>query len=656
MNKKRVFLLGCLFCLKSFLLFANDYNSMANITVDLNDEIYSILRIAQTKGYCYALSSNKPYSESYILRTLDEILSNLDKLDSTSYSVKVEKQIIEQQKKRFIHTIDGVDFKNLQISTSNKSEKFPISFFATDYLETFTSGGAYNDNSLNSVGYDIFDYGLLYGKITNYISYKTKVFMGLTKMPLSQLGSDYVIGQWWDTNYKVDTTGDLSRTINTYKNYSVFPYSYKKPWLGSIFYLSNINANGLEGWPFVNSFAYGMDGEIHSSLFDDKLQLGIGRYSRDFASMDTKSSLVLNEMAQPFFGMDVHLQLTDFISFDEIFGFLEPPNQSYINSNAWYYWSDENNNGKIDEDEKYTDHGRTDFFFFQNLFVTKSINFDFKYFHFDFGSSVVFPKRFELGYAFPLIDCVVYQDSLGDFDNLSLFTNIKGILPNKGYLWFSAYLDELNKFNTNIFEKTRCMFSYQAGIKSYIPFLPFGNVSFRYSKIEPYCYTHNIVCYNPYSNHPIAESYTNNGYSLGYYMPPNSDEFLFDFNFKPSQYSYLGLYYQLTRHGTDWGSGSVPGSNLYSELTLGTRENLRKYFLYDGTYEWISTICLYGSYNFYHLNIPIRFNFSLGYVFDWFTAVENNGQKNATYYKIDTTEYKNYHGFIGSIGISISKK
>lgn len=656
MNKKHFFTLIFFGLLTIFFVFADSYNSMANITVDVNDEIYSILNIAETKGYCKPLASVKPYSESYILKKLDEILDFLYNTTSESYVTKTEKQIIEQQKLRFIHTIDGIDLKNLQISVSNNSEKFPITFFATDYLDSFISSGFYDNSSLNSIGYDVFDYGLLYGKITDYISYRTKVFMGLTKMPLVPMGDDYVIGQWWNNNFTVDTEEKKTRTINTYKNYATFPYSYKKPWAGSIYYLSNVTASGLEGWPIVNSFAFGMEGEIHSSLLDDSLQIGIGRYSRELASMDKNSSLVLNKTAQPFFGIDLHVKMTNFLSFNEVVGFLEAPNQSYINENAWYNWTDTNNNNEIDEDEKYTDHGRTDFLYFQNLYVAKSLKFDFKYLHFDFGSSVVFPKRFELGYAFPMIDCVVYQNSLGDYDNLSLFANIKGIIPGKGYIWGSAYLDEMNKLNTNIFEKTRCMFSYQGGIKSYIPILPFGNVSFRYTKVEPYCYTHNIVLYTPYTSYPVAESYTNNGYCLGYYMPPNSDEFLFDFNCKPSQYSYVGFYYQLTRHGTDWGTGSVQGSNLYSELTLGTRENLRKYFLYDGTYEWTSTICLYGSYNFKQFNVPIKLNLSLGYTFDWFTAVENNGEKNDSYYYINNNEYTAYKGIIGSISITISKK
>ena len=51
------------------------------------------------------------------------------------------------------------------------------------------------------------------------------------------------------------------------------------------------------------------------------------------------------------------------------------------------------------------------------------VNLDFERLHFDFGSTVVWPKRFELGYAFPLIDNVIYQNNVGDNDNQGLGYN-----------------------------------------------------------------------------------------------------------------------------------------------------------------------------------------------------------------------------------------
>ncbi len=127
------------------------------------------------------------------------------------------------------------------------------------------------------------------------------------------------------------------------------------------------------------------------------------------------------------------------------------------------------------------------------------------------------------------------------------------------------------------------------------------------------------------------------------------------FNFKPNAASHVGLTYQLTRHGTDWGSGSTIGSNLYSELTYKDRSSLKKYFLYDGTYEWTSTISLYGSYDLSSFIVPMKAGISLGYIFDWFTGVANNGVKNNSFHYISNSEYKPANGLVMSIDFTIFK-
>ena len=626
--------------------------SQANISVDVDDEIYNILLNAQAKGYCRPLSNLKPYTESYILQVLDEIEESLSKYNSDKYWVRTEKEIISKQKKRFIHTVKGLEINNLEYSAISSVKAFPATVFFQNQLDFFGSGGLYDRTENDGFGFDSYYYLNIFGQITSFLNYRTKAYVGLSKMPLTQTGDDYIIGYWWrDTDFEPVPGNDdeYVRTVNTFKNYAVLPYVYKKPWCGSVYYLSNITASGLEGWPVEPSLAFGMEGEITASFFNDNLLLRFGRYSHELAAMDKNSSLVLSNMAFPFLGIDMHIKLTDFFSFDTVTGWMEFPNQEYINRNAFYDNTDKTH-------PKNDSHDRGDEWFFQNLYTVKSMNFDFKYFHFDLGSSCIYPKRFELGYLFPLVDCVMYQNSLGDYDNLGLFTDIKGIWPGVGYVWLSGFLDEMNKPNAKFWERTRCMLAYQGGFKTIIPSLPFANLSFRYTKVEPYCYTHTLLAYHPYTDNYAAESYTNNGACLGYYMPPNSDEFLLDFNFKPTASSSAGISYQLARHGTDWGSGSVIGSNLYSELTYGGRDKLRKYFLYDGTYEWSSTINLYGEYEFTKLPFPLKVNASLAYIYDWFTGVENNGQKNDSFKFVSNDEYKPYGGVILSLGLKLFEK
>ena len=355
--------------------------------------------------------------------------------------------------------------------------------------------------------------------------------------------------------------------------------------------------------------------------------------------------------AHPFFGVDTTVNLFKWLNFSALTGFLEFPNQNYINENAWYPRDDAGN--KI-EDIK-------DSFFFHNLFSMAEFNFDFTNVHFDFGSTVVYPNRFELGYSFPLVDRVVYQNNVGDYDNLALFANLKGMLPGIGSIWGSIYIDEINALKTDALHNTRCMFAYQAGSKVNIPWLPFTVLSLRYSKIEPYCYTHEALDpekNQPYYSHYICENYTNNGESLGYYLQPNSDEIFVKLETQPLPAASFSLQYQLIRHGVDWGSESniYSGSSIYSELPAGRygpgRNNLHKYFLKDGVYEWMNILALQASYDCKHFGIPLQFYGTIGYVHNWFTSIGSaTPSKNAKYSKYSSDEYKEDRGVVLSLGI-----
>lgn len=638
--KKLCIFISCLGL--AFALYAQSNN-----TVDIADDIYSFLRIAETRGLCDSLSPVRPYTEKYIVSKLDQILENLDDEN--------QKAIVEEYKNKYKRE-DGLSLKELAYKMTEQKGDIPVSLAVDLYNDTFMSGGMYSNSSNNSFGYEIENYLNVFGDLGNNISYRSLTYLEVTKMNIKKLG-EYNIGWWWYDDYGdkdsfVREDHFNERTINTYRNYAVLPYSYKKHWDGSVYYLhGGMNSAGLTGWPFETSCGFGMQGEIHGTFFNDLFSVGIGRYNREWGAMDTGSSLVLNQNAHPFFGVDTTVNLFKWLNFSALTGFLEFPNQNYINENAWYPRDDAGN--KI-EDIK-------DSFFFHNLFSMAEFNFDFTHVHFDFGSTVVYPNRFELGYSFPLVDRVVYQNNVGDYDNLALFANLKGMLPGIGSIWGSVYIDEINALKTDALHNTRCMFAYQAGSKVNIPWLPFTVLSLRYSKIEPYCYTHEALDpekNQPYYSHYICENYTNNGESLGYYLQPNSDEIFVKLETQPLPVASFSLQYQLIRHGVDWGSESniYSGSSIYSELPAGKygpgRNNLHKYFLKDGVYEWMNILALQASYDCKHFGIPLQFYGTVGYVHNWFTSIGRaTPSKNAKYSKYSSDEYKEDRGVVLSLGI-----
>ena len=640
LTKKLFIFISCLFL--SFSLF-----SQTNNTVDIEDDIYNFLRIAETRGLCTSLSPVRPYTEKYIAVKLDEILENVESEN--------EKAIVEEYKKQFLRE-DGLSIKELAYKVSDEKGGMPVSLAVDLYNDIFVSGGMYKDSSNNSVGFDIFGYANFFGDLGNNVSYRSLTFIDLTKMNLKKLGT-YNIGWWWYDDYgdkeafvREDHFSD--RTINTYRNYAVLPYSYKKHWDGSVYYIhGGLNSNGLTGWPLELAGGFGMQGEVHGNFFDGLIDFGIGRYNREWAAMDTGSSLVLNQNAHPFFGIDAAVKPFEWLSMSMVTGFMEFPNQNFINSDAWYTTDD---HGTKLESPK-------DSFFFHNLFSMVELDLDYKNIHFDFGSTVVYPNRIELGYAFPLVDRVVYQNNVGDYDNLALFANLKYLYPGIGSIWGSVYIEEINALKTDFFHNTRCMFAYQGGTKVNIPWIPFTTLSVRYTKVEPYCYTHEALNpgkEQPYYPHYICENYTNNGECLGYYLKPNSDELFVKFETNPIAASSFSLQYQLVRHGVDWGSESniYSGSSLYSELPAGRygpgRNNLHKYFLKDGVYEWMNIVAFEASYNFKHFDIPLKIYGTAGYVHNWFTSIGSAAaSKNTKYSKYSSKEYIEDRGFVLSIGI-----
>lgn len=645
MKKIIVYIAGILFLITG--MFAQNHTS-----VELGNQVYELLRYAELKGYVSNLSLQKPYTKNYILNKLDEITEYLeDNSPENEYEISLFKNCAEG----FIEK-DGIDLKRLQYKSSNNNEDYPFSFYVSGDVEGNVSGGLYDEANSNSNAYELF-FGLTAsGDLGKNISFETKGIAGLTKAPLEYMG-DYEIGPWLYENFKDPDAehpeGPDVRKVKVFKNNSYLPYSYVKAWDGSCYFLSNVTASGLEGWAIVDSFAFGMFGEIKASFFDNRFQLSVGRQFREWAAMDDGSSLVLNSHARPFFAFESKLAPTKWLSISSLGGNLEFPNREDILADAFFFFDEYGRNIN-------SNHADDDFFF-QNSFAMTEVDFDFKYFHFDFGSTAVYPKRFEPAYMFPLLDRVISQNNYGDFDNLALFGDFKFIYPGLGQIWLSGYLDEVNAMKTRFWENTRAMYSLQLGTKFIVPVVPLTTVSFRYTKVEPYCYTHHGINYTPYFNHYISESYTNNGECLGYYLPPNSDEFHLKVESRAIEDATFRLQYQLIRHGVDWGSADWGdgGNNLYSELHNVNRSGLRKSFLKDGVYEWSNIISLYAGYDFRKVKLPLKMYANVGYIYDWFTdttATDLNdidNMKNASFHYINTDEYNDKHGFVATLGFTI---
>ena len=621
----------------ALILFCGILYAQTNVTVSLDNDVYVLLQDLELRGYCSSLSPVRPYTEKYIVAKLEEASDWLEENTDDDKLLK-QKKIVAEYLKRFEHE-EGLNFAALTFRKEGDVLGIPVSFEASDSFHTEFSDGFYTDSDKNTFAFNIYDVMEFSGDLGEHISWKNQTFLGATKVPLAKMG-EYDIGYWYSSTYNTYTENEGGETvtkhndyskpcdqspryINIFRNYAYLPYGYNKFWDGSVYaFEGGINAGGLGDWPEKASLAFGMKGEIRGVFLNDIIELAAGRMEREWGGMEYGSSLVLNARARPFFAGEMILRPFKWLSLKGMTGVLEMPNRKDVLENAFYPVDEDGKDiRKSMEDNNYNDDEYKDYHYFQNAYSIGEVDLDFKYVHLDFGSSCVWPKRFELGYSSPVIDRVVYQNDVGDYDNLALFGNFKIRYPGVGFGWFSFYLDELNAFLTKFWRNTRAMYAFQLGGVIALPDeVPYGNFSFRYTRVEPYCYTHQSINGTPWYNGYINENYSNNGYSLGYYLQPNSDEILLKLDCKPNPFSSAAFQYQLIRHGADFGPQQVPGSNLYSELPRRGRGDLRKNFLYDGAYEWSHIWAFSGSYRF-NTKLPVSIWGSAGLVYDYFTTI-----------------------------------
>jgi hypothetical protein len=611
--------------------------AQTHLSVPLGHPVYHIIENAQIRGLCGFLPNAKPYSQAQILSIIEEILNASENLSSGQLTQQ-ERAVLNEYRRAFSPKETGLDMVRGAFFTDATWNDFYFSAEVGFGLDLGFSGAFYpfadgykfsiDDNAkfegANHPGSGDFFYGLdsrlnisLTGDLGRDLSYGFSISGGVFKSPRALLGA-------YNTYYDgfPDDEDDVgyarrNRLINSYNEpLAYFPYTYKKKWDGPLWFTTQVDNAGHKAWPDEISIGYSLIPELSGNLLNGHVLYRIARLDREWAGMTTNGSLVLNQSAQPFLAGEITFVPFPWLSFSSLTGVLE-------------YSGILETSGSGNKSSAET---------FQNAFSINVLELNIlNFFHIDIGSSAIWPKRFEIGYAFPLADNFLYQNNIGDFDNMALFLNIQGQFPGLGKIWASLFLDEMNP-EGNFFEKSRQMYSFQFGGSVYIPWftgLSFSSVTFSYTKVEPYTYTHTREQLPWYDNRLRMETnYVNNGKSLGHYIPPNSDEILVRFDTIPAPNSIIGFQYQLIRHGADYGDRAVGGSSLWSELDPNGRSdkpNLRKYFLHDGAYQWMHIFKFRGEYSFTGLKLPFKLFCEVGAVYSYFTDIDRSIEPNSGY-------------------------
>jgi len=616
-------------CVCLFAFFCSSVFAQTHTSIPLESQIYSILEQAETRGLCSPLSGIRPYTQDVISSAIKEILYS----EAAEKLRTAEREILELYLTKFSKPKKGIDWQRGAYygETSIGKKEAPLSANFGINADIEGSGGFYSSGE-KYFGTELWIQGYLNGDLGHHVSYNFSVDGGLIQAPRKELGKYNIYYEGFDNNKNAEYQNE---TFTVYSEpLTHFPYTYKKRWDSSVFFFDNLT--GYDPWPTKAAGGYNMLAEITTSFLENKLIIRLGRLSHEWGAVPFGSSLIFNQMARPFLGFEGEFNPVSWFGMSSLTGILEYNNTNGIKESAET---------------------------FQNAFSITMLQFRFRnYLFFDFADAVVWPKRLELGYISPIINSFFYQNNIGDFDNMAISFSLKAQYPGIGNVWISFFMDEMN-LTTDLLTLDRQMFSWQTGLNLPLPILSFTSFKFSYTRTSPYCYTHNHN-YNPwYGDTRMSTAYVNNGVSLGYYLPPNSDEFLFQFTTIPVKSLSLNLQYQMIRHGADFGPSAVDGSNLLSELDPDRgkeKKVLKRFFLHDGAYQWLHIIKLGGEWTLSTNRnaTPFAVFAEIGTVISYFTNTKEEANSGKAYdYKIvNTVNYPKSTGFITRLGIKIFPK
>jgi hypothetical protein len=622
---RKFILVLCILAVPFGAVYPQSYTS-----VPIGDGIYQLIDLAVQRGLCAPLPGSKPYTRAAVLAAIDGILG----ADVGRGALNAaERAILAKEREKYAPKKSGPDLTRGAYFFDTRLFKSDIKFtadagaeFETEFAQAVRTKGETNKGY--NWGGDLWALAYLKGDIGSHFSYGLSASGGILRAKRGVAGQYHT---YYD-GFKNDDKQYADRVIETYSQPDAyFPFTYKKKWDSSVFYFDELNAGGYQAFPDKTAGAYALGGESAAAFFNDTLLLRAGRMEREWGAMSPGGSLVFNGSARPFLALEAQFQPLSWFSVSTLTGELEYYNQDGIKKSAWTS---------------------------QNAFTITMLEFNIKNFlHIDFGDAVVWPKRLELGYPIPIVNSFFYQNNIGDFDNLAIFFNVKGNVSGIMSLWFSFFDDE-TELQSGMKTLDRTMFAFQGGALINVLPLPFAFIKITYTKIEPYCYTHNrnfVPWYND-DGGPMETAYLNNGVGIGYYLPPNSDEILVRFETMTKSASKIHFQYQLIRHGADFGPSAVDGSSYYSELDPDGRDEkpeLKKYFLHDGAYQWFHILKAGAEHKLNKL--PVKVYGEAGVVFSYFTNIDGaaNSGNTSPYRIVDEVPYTKTTDIIVTLGVKI---
>lgn len=524
------------------LLADPDISSMKlkNKIVPLTNPVYQLLDYFETGGKLGFLPQAKPYTRIFIA----ELLTGL--LNSKNLSEKERKLITR-------HLADvRVDTNGLTIYKQASKNTFALAGFSA---ETSVRSGIGDHGTW---GTSLVGEPYLSGDLGEHWSFNAGFGLGIERLRPDMFYQSYTRNQ--QVNFPYESMG-----------YSYLPYQFNFETMWA--HVITAGTEG-EGKPIRDDLTAGMiyHTELSGSWFDGAVQFSINNQRRAWGH--DQSNLVLSSSARRFPGVELKVHPAKWIRYSFLTGSLF----SYSNMKSTY------------REEAYDyDLGQVQKNFTAHLLEIMPS----KWFAFSAGGTNVWSKRMELAYMIPFVLPNLTQIDVGDHDNVSLYFDVAGIIPQIGKIWGGFYVDEFNFTKKgNALKKPLNRYAWQVGWKSNIlsGIIPGTTSTLKYTRLTPFVYTHYPdSVFNTFGSRPNDMTYTHDEFNLGFYLPPNSGEL----NWKLVNVAVPDLILSLENRLIIHGTNDLASSNVYQIYgdvyrdQIGERDQYPLIdFTKDGIYDW----------------------------------------------------------------------
>jgi len=509
--------------------------------VPLTNPVYRFLDYCEAAGYITFLPQVRPYSKLIIMNCLQELKHN-DQLQGS------DREVLNNFMTDFYRESNG-----FQIYKQEVEDGFAVVGFGAE-----TSGrvGAGKDGTYSA---SLIAEPYLSGDLGDHLTFHAAIGPAIERLAPDMFYESYTKdGQ---VNFPHQLVG-----------YACLPYQFNYETM----YTHSLIGDKSSGKPAITnemavSFIYFT--ELNANWLKGKIQLSLNNQRRAWGLDD--QNLMLSATARRSPGVELKIEPTSWIRY------------SYLTSSLFDY---ANQSASYKQNIYGYDLGDP-----QNLLNFHMVEFTpANWVQVSASVANIWSKRLEIAYLMPFVFSHFSQLEVGDNDNQIMDVSVAFKLPGVGKLWGSFLNDEFS-FSTSgdLLRMPRNRYAWQVGLKTGLlsSLFPGTLSTLKYTRVTPFVYTHYPETeFNTFTSRPLDQTYTHDGFNLGFYLPPNSAEFNWTVVNMAVPDLTLTLDNKLIIHGTN----DLASTNIYQIYGDIYRhqfgDDIYKYplldFTNDGIYDW----------------------------------------------------------------------